>query len=100
MVVIIEGINGFEHVKERIEEVDHENLHVKFSVIEGGLATLFKNVKVELEFKEGESSEKCIVKNKIDYEADKDVEIPEEHVQAYHSLLKSVESYLLQHNEP
>lgn len=86
-------------MKEKLEEVDHEKLRVKFSVIEGGLGAFFQHVKVELEFKEGHHAGTAVVHSKVEYEAIGDEEIGEEHKAAGIAVIKSAEAYLLEHDD-
>uniref|UniRef100_A0A2N9H8J4 Bet v I/Major latex protein domain-containing protein n=1 Tax=Fagus sylvatica TaxID=28930 RepID=A0A2N9H8J4_FAGSY len=93
------AVEGFGHVKDRIDVIDHENHIFKYSVIEGGLVGLkLKSFVAEVILNStGEGG--CLAKLKIEYESLEDSLLSEKDVTSIKegklAMTKAIEGYLL-----
>eukprot|EP00249_Psilotum_nudum_P009155 c21741_g1_i1 orf=616-1227(-) len=92
--------HGVLHVKEKIEEINDEELYLKFSVLEGGFGALFRHVKVALHFKDGPVPGTAILHLKVEYEAiGEHQKPPEDGRERLIGDIKAIEAYLQTHND-
>lgn len=91
----------FRYVKHRIDELDHENLVCKYSMIEGdALGDKLESIDYEAKFEADNDNGGCICKMTSRYNTVGDFEINEEEIKGGKEkamgIYKVVESYLLQ----
>eukprot|EP00249_Psilotum_nudum_P014512 c24859_g2_i1 orf=145-624(+) len=94
-------VNGFSYVKEKFDELDEDKFCVKLSLLEGGLSSVYKNLKTTWLVKDGTRPGTSEIISTLQYEdgGEGDQIQYEESMAFLLGYFKPIEEYLLSNND-